>query len=158
MPTPISCSFGFHCPLGSAVPRPCVSGTYTNATGQSTCQKCPPGMYCEPLTWINGMLRNESIAYKPCPSGYYCPEETGSDWRPCPAGTYSNETALSEVSQCKSCESGYYCSGDLRTQADGLCDAGYYCKIGVFYIFYQSSTMVIQLTLGNSSTQKQRRI
>ena len=129
-PTPHTCDFGFHCPIGSSQPEPCIAGYYTNATGQSTCQKCPIGMYCLPLTWEQRIPQNESISYKPCPRGFYCPEQTGSNFRQCPAGTYSNETGLYDVTQCKACDAGQYCSGDLRTQTDGPCNAGYYCKIG----------------------------
>ena len=129
-PTPHTCDFGFHCPTGSPQPQPCIAGYYTNATGQSVCQKCPIGMYCLPLTWRQGIPQNESVTYKPCPRGFYCPEQTGSNYIPCPAGTYSNETGLYDVMQCKSCDPGQYCSGDLRTKTDGPCAAGYYCKIG----------------------------
>ena len=120
-PTSHTCDFGFHCPTGSPQPQPCIAGYYTNATGQSVCQKCPIGMYCLPLTWRQGIPQNESVTYKPCPRGFYCPEQTGSNYIPCPAGTYSNETGLYDVIQCKSCDPGQYCSGDLRTKTDGPC-------------------------------------
>lgn len=76
------------------------------------------------------MLINESVAYKPCPRGYYCPAQTGADWKPCPAGTYSNETSLFDASQCTDCPPGEFCAGDLRTRSNGQCEAGYYCRIG----------------------------
>lgn len=129
-PSPITCPFGFHCPMNSAEPQSCDSGFYTNTTGQSSCLKCPPGFYCLPVTWREDILVNESITYKPCPRGYYCPEKTGSNWKPCPPGTFSNDTSLSDVSQCVSCPEGEYCAGDLRTQTNGPCAPGYYCLSG----------------------------
>ena len=157
-PAPITCPFGFHCPNTSSIPLPCTSGFYTNATGQSTCQPCPQGLYCLPLTWKEGMLLNESIAYKPCPRGYYCPKQTGSNWIPCPAGTFSNRTSLYDVSECESCSEGEYCAGDLRIQPNGLCSEGYYCRIGKILVsrnFFTFESLKTYKHCGIKNFQKQ---
>lgn len=130
VPVPYICPLGFHCPTESSQPKPCTSGFYTNATGQSICSICPAGFHCLPITWKGTSLANESIGYKTCPPGYYCPIQTGSNWKPCPAGTYSNSSGLFEASQCVSCPGGDYCAGDLLTKPTGSCNAGYYCTIG----------------------------
>ena len=129
-PYPITCPSGWQCPLGARLPQPCLPGFYTNTSGQSSCLVCPAGFYCLPLVWKENLPPNETIGYKKCPPGYYCPSQTGSNWKPCPAGTYSNSTGLSEVAQCVSCSPGEYCVGDLLTRSNGICDPGYYCRIG----------------------------
>ena len=129
------CPVGFHCPVGSATPQPCKSGFYTNSTEASVCLSCPAGFYCTPLVWSTNITLTDSISYHACPRGYYCPIETGSNWKKCPAGKYSNETGLSDVLQCQDCPPGHFCDGILLTQPKNMCDEGFYCKIGEFTIF-----------------------
>ena len=51
-PTIYPCPQGYYCPIGTAhaYENPCPEGTYNNLTLQqnsSSCELCPPGMYCE---------------------------------------------------------------------------------------------------------------
>ena len=124
-PTMYLCEAGFVCPEGSSAPLSCSSGTFTNQTGQSSCQQCPPGFYCLPIDIIN-----VTLAYQPCPAGYYCPAGTGINWKSCPLGTYSNISGLSEETECTPCPGGYYCSGLHSVAPTGLCSVGHYCNIG----------------------------
>ena len=68
-PTDFMCPTGMHCPNGSAIYLECVAGTFTNYSGASECDICPEGWYCTPV-----QPENASLAYQPCPTGYYCPE------------------------------------------------------------------------------------
>ena len=66
-----------------------------------------------------------------CPEGYYCPAGTGVDWQPCPVGTFSNQTGLSQDSQCLPCTGGQYCGQLALTAPSAPCDSGYYCEYGL---------------------------
>lgn len=85
-PTPYNCPPGFQCPEGSAQPKPCPPGTFTNFTSASKCEVCPDGYFCLPLSWTEIPAKNISKGYHLCLSGFYCPEGTGNDLRPCRAG------------------------------------------------------------------------
>ena len=128
IPAPITCPKGYHCPTGSPYPQPCINGYYTNSTGASSCLVCPDGFSCLPLNFTNSNASD--VGYHDCPRGFYCPAGTGSDMKKCPSGTYSNETRLYVVNQCKDCDPGMYCDGNLLVKTNGPCGAGYYCKIG----------------------------
>lgn len=126
VPDPVECPIGFHCPTGSALPKPCSAGTFTNSTGRGSCDPCPDGFYCFPLE----LARNESIGFRICPRGFYCPEGTGLDWQSCPAGTYSDDLGLHKEKQCKDCDGGKFCDGKNLTSPTDFCAPGYFCTIG----------------------------
>ena len=113
---------------GSKTPKECESGKYTNASRQEVCQLCPMGYYCTPL---NRSVDNPYSGYKPCPRGYFCPTQTGLDWKSCPRGTFSNNTGLYNESQCADCPAGKYCGEENITTFTGDCHGGYYCTNGV---------------------------
>ena len=46
----------------------------------------------------------------------------------CPIGTFSNETGLTDESECTDCSPGMYCDTPGLTQPAGPCTAGHYCK------------------------------
>lgn len=46
-PRDFSCPAGFFCEAGDAAPRLCLSGTYQDEQGQSTCKLCEPGYFCD---------------------------------------------------------------------------------------------------------------
>ena len=43
--TQVICPIGRHCPEGSAVPKACVDGTYTDYDGALLCKVCPEGSF-----------------------------------------------------------------------------------------------------------------
>ena len=78
------CPEGSYCPQGTGRPKGCEPGTFTNQTGQSSCQPCCVGYYCD---------GNSSVCDKPCPPGYYCPEGTKYARQfPCPRGYFNNKS------------------------------------------------------------------
>lgn len=138
---PFECRIGFHCPLGSSLPKPCPAGSFANSSGRDKCDPCPEGFYCFPLE----LAGNESIGYRICPRGYYCPEGTGLDWRSCPAGTYSDRFGLYMEKQCMDCDPGKYCDGRNLTSPTDLCAPGYYCTIGKRFMF--RNILVVDLVI-----------
>ena len=122
------CPPGFHCPQGSSAPMECPAGTYTNTSGSVVCDFCEEGYFCIPIR-LDGPTDNRF----PCPAGYYCSEQTGTDWSPCPRGTYSNDVGLSRASQCLPCPAGMYCSEPGAIEPTGLCNAGFFCTSGIVY-------------------------
>ena len=116
------CPRGLHCPEGSAEPKPCSPGTFTNSTGQAVCTTCPDGFYCVPVE-----VGYTGDPYEICPQGFYCPAGTGANWISCPVGTYSNQFGLFEEKQCTPCDSSMYCDKEGQTNVTGPCNPGYYC-------------------------------
>jgi hypothetical protein len=58
------CPVSRYCPAKTAIPPPCVNGTYGATTGlvaQGNCTVCPPGHYC-----TNGLIQGK------CQAGYFC--------------------------------------------------------------------------------------
>lgn len=100
----------WHRPSPATVPLTCPSGAYQDQPGQSACQVCSAGQYCDrdekcafstAVTSGNGTgtcpVACPAAAYlafgnytreRPCPAGYYCPAGTNFSQRyPCPVGT-----------------------------------------------------------------------
>ena len=83
------CPKGSYCLEGTGHPKGCEPGTFTNQTGQSVCQSCCVGYYCD---------GNSSQCDKPCPPGYYCPEGTKyAEQFPCPQGYFNNKSRSVDV-------------------------------------------------------------
>jgi hypothetical protein len=92
---PVLCPIGSFCPLSSANPTPCPTGTFsavagaatnatctpcaagffTSATGSSSCKQCPGGHICPAGT--------SSWARLNCGRGNFCPDGSGAP-TPCP--------------------------------------------------------------------------
>lgn len=66
--SPRLCSVGHYCPQHSAAPVICPSGWFQENVGQSSCELCPGGYYCDNSYGV--VLINDTIK---CPEGYYCP-------------------------------------------------------------------------------------
>ncbi|EDV25654.1 uncharacterized protein TRIADDRAFT_55968 [Trichoplax adhaerens] len=113
------CSAGHYCPNGTAVEKACLPGTYTTQTQAYECLACPSGKYC-----VDGLVPAD------CPEGFFCPSNTGYNWKSCPTGTFSNQRGLLNDSQCESCTAGNYCDKLNATAPSGSCDSGYFCKSG----------------------------
>lgn len=65
---PRLCSVGHYCPEHSAAPVICPSGWFQENQGQSSCDLCPAGYYCDNSYGV--VLINDTIK---CPEGHYCP-------------------------------------------------------------------------------------
>lgn len=113
------CPVGHYCPIGTAQPKLCSPGFYTDTELNAVCLICPAGKYC-----TNGSNPQD------CPPGYYCPAGTGQNWQGCPSGTFSNDVGLKNETQCTQCTPGYYCANMNLTAPSGFCNAGFFCKSG----------------------------
>ena len=65
----------------------------------------------------------------PCPTGYYCPQQT-EDPIPCPNGTYRDVIRGEKLSDCIACKLGSYCGSTNLSDVSGPCDPGFYCIRG----------------------------
>lgn len=114
-PSEYTCEVGYYCPTGSVEQILCADGTYTSATGQSSCTSCPAGKVC-----------SDNNAEEDCPLGYYC--ETGDKKVPCPLGYYGEAAGTDNVADgCQPCPAGYACNEQGLSAATTKCDGGYYC-------------------------------
>ena len=140
-PTEVICPAGKKCLAGAGNYTNCDPGSYTLIPGQSNCEICPAGAYCDPdEVVINEIEWEKAITYKPCPVAHYCPEGTRSigDAKPCPVGTYSEQSFLGEdislktfglkkAIECTPCPPGYFCPSPATTEPE-KCGDGYYCQ------------------------------
>ena len=85
-----SCPKGYQCP-GGTTKIACTAGTYTNATGKTSCTTCAAGTY-------NSGSGNTGCTT--CESGYYC--SGGASRVVCPKNTFS----LMGQSSCTACYTG----------------------------------------------------
>ena len=124
------CEIGHYCPGDVANQIPCEAGKWALSFGQSSCDDCPAGMFCD------------GTGYLPCPVGKYCgiAETNPTD---CPAGTYSQSNfitfddssgqsfnfGLKSASECTPCPGGQYCIGGSNPPES--CADGEYCQFGV---------------------------
>ena len=68
-------------------------------------QICPTGYYCDNRQSPVVLFKNST-----CPVGHYCPEGTKVAYEnKCPQGTFSNETGLTNITECTPCPGGFYC-------------------------------------------------
>ncbi|XP_049323141.1 zonadhesin isoform X1 [Astyanax mexicanus] len=111
------CRAGHYCEEGSISDRACPVGSYQPLEGLQRCEVCPAGFFCPAEGMINPV---------PCRPGFYCPAGAANQ-QPCPAGTYSNQSGLTESSECTQCSPGSYCSGTGNTSPSGPCSAGFLC-------------------------------
>ena len=92
----------------------------TQASRQSSCTPCLPGLYCPD----RGLILGET-----CPQGSYCPSGSAVPTS-CPRGTFSNTEGLFNASSCDFCIPGSYCIAENLTAPSGFCYPGYYCLAG----------------------------
>lgn len=116
-----ACPIGHFCTVGTSIPIPCESGTYSNSTGFSVCLTCPPGHFCHLSSTTQPAI---------CLAGFYCPGGNSLDYSSCPISTLGTREGLADESQCISCPAGYYCNSDALTTPSGPCDPGYFCSSG----------------------------
>ncbi|XP_077105722.1 uncharacterized protein LOC143764221 isoform X2 [Ranitomeya variabilis] len=135
------CPSGYYCPVGSVVPHPCPSGSYSNSSGNvgpEACELCEPGYFCDRpgLAAPNGpcvegyYCTRASVSPHPaevassggpCPAGHFCPQGSHIP-HPCPAGTFSQYL---RHSSCTACPEGFYCPEQSTNTS--TCPEGYYC-------------------------------
>lgn len=123
-PAAFMCPAGTFCRTGFPLPQQCPPGTFTNATGQKECQKCPKGKVCEPFV---GPVTNP----RPCPSGFFCPAGTKRRFQyRCPVGTYGSDKEPVTAKDCRQCLAGYGCTATGLPSPLRPCLAGFYCEKG----------------------------
>jgi hypothetical protein len=82
----------------------CPLGEYQPNFGQSTCEACAIGGYCNVANSNNG-------GFIPCPAGTFNNETRKSDesaCTKCPVGTYSSELGASAMDECLPCPPGTF--------------------------------------------------
>lgn len=92
-------------PVDDDVPNACAPGILgsSESAHQSSAEckrRCPPGMFCPDAATVVAQL---------CPAGSFCPEGSAFP-QPCRKGSFSNNTALSQRSQCQMCPPGSSCA------------------------------------------------
>ena len=136
---PILCPAGHVCPAGTAVPLPCLSGTFSDVSGvtsQASCEPCPPGHACPP----------GATAPAACTPGSVATTASLGECDPCPAGTYQDRSG---ATSCRACTVGSYCvqgtatpvacppglmqplQGASTIDACNPCPAGAWCTAGL---------------------------
>jgi len=108
--------------LGTSIPFPCPSGTYSNGTGlekPEDCIACRPGYYCDSVGLIEPKGQCDEGYYcpegqnvsnpVPCPVGQHCPKGSAEP-QDCPAGRVAESSASAD---CAVCPEGYYCLPEL---------------------------------------------
>ncbi|XP_026534414.1 neurogenic locus notch homolog protein 4-like [Notechis scutatus] len=136
------CPAGHFCPLSSNRPTPCPKGTFLPLPGmlsQNACLPCPGGSFCqgEGLAAISGRcqagfycdLSSSRPDQNLCPPGFYCPQGTGTPV-PCLPGTINPHSGKWDITDCKLCPAGNFCSGAGKTAPEGSCSPGFYCPPG----------------------------
>lgn len=116
------CTEGRYCTLGTSIPFPCPSGTYSNGTGlkkPEDCIDCRPGYYCDSVGLIEPKGQCDESYYCPkgqnvsnpipCPIGQHCPIGSAEPQH-CPAGRLAESPASAD---CAVCPEGYYCLPQL---------------------------------------------
>ena len=92
------CDAGHYCPVGTSVPRPCLAGTFSNATNLTAAGECTdtsPGYFAT----------TGSTEQTPCREGSFAAEERSATCQLCTEGSYQNETG---ATSCIDCEPGSY--------------------------------------------------
>ena len=142
IPLAIPCDIGHYCPgTGNAHPKECFPGSYSPATGRSTCVLCEVGRQCpgwgmsEPELCQAGFVCDiEGIATptKLCPGGYVCEEGTSTDKpyisltlgvgpKPCPPGSACPSGTAHNVT------GSWLPSFELGRIAPQPCSEGFHC-------------------------------
>jgi hypothetical protein len=137
---PAPCPAGHYCSIGSSYPTPCATGTYQITTGQSSCDACPAGKYCDETA----IALTSQMDAKDCYEGHFCsggtkvhkPIRTTHSGNTCSSGKYCPTGTTTELP----CPVGYY---DKRKGSPlcMICPAGYYCPIGATEPLLCPSTM-----------------
>ncbi|KAJ6252872.1 insulin-like growth factor binding protein [Anaeramoeba flamelloides] len=119
-----NCNIGSHQPLkGQSSCELCQEGTYQNQTGQTNCPNCRAGSY-SPNTNMTSCVE--------CSKGSYGDTEGETSFdtacKKCPLGTWSDQTGLTDESECTNCTKGFYNAkfGSTTIESCYPCPAGTY--------------------------------
>ncbi|CAG5098823.1 Oidioi.mRNA.OKI2018_I69.XSR.g16008.t1.cds [Oikopleura dioica] len=82
---------------------------------QIQAMKCPRGCYCSPGTGYGVTDNYNSQLTYGFINNFYS-DYTLKEPQGCPPGTYNDEEGIGRVSDCKSCEPGYYCDGAIKDE------------------------------------------
>ncbi|XP_070551431.1 multiple epidermal growth factor-like domains protein 6 [Ptychodera flava] len=148
---PERCPAGYYCPEGTGwVWQSCPPGRFSDRDGlanETECQTCSAGMYCAHpnATGPSGYCDPGYFCVEGsdtptpdgahrgtagiCPEGHYCTLGTSTP-EGCKRGTFSNNTKLTNETECTSCLYGKYCGSEGLTQPTGDCYGGFYCLRG----------------------------
>eukprot|EP00899_Mesostigma_viride_P002916 jgi/Mesvir1/12625/Mv09322-RA.1 len=107
---------GTYSTLGSVLPIPCPSGTFSPDPGATACSDCPQGTYsgqrssecqpCPPGTLSLQSRATSPSACAPCPTGTYSSSYAANACTPCGLGTASAALGASSPSACAACAAG----------------------------------------------------
>lgn len=122
--TPISCSQGYFCPLGTYSEKQYSmnAGFYigSNAVSEKDATECDIGYAC---------LAGSAVQNTVCPIGFFCLSGTPMVYYfACPPGTYNTATTGTSPASCTACPAGSSCM--TGSSAVSPCGQGFYCPAG----------------------------
>ena len=118
-----TCTAGSYCKQGASAALPCLSGSYSSASGlgeASLCTDCPKGSACSTGSTAHVLCAPGTFATAAqsscteCAAGYACPFSDENVSIPCASGTFS----IGGADACTDCPAGFACSG-VATSAGG---------------------------------------
>ena len=101
---------------------PCISGTFSDVWGASSCISCPVGKYSS----VVGANTPEVCAV--CLEGLYSDVPGSSACAGCPAGTFSSVKEANTSDVCSSCTAGTY-SSSASASSSSVCEI---CSVGAY--------------------------
>jgi len=125
-----ACAWGSTCSYQCTA---CTAGTFSPASGRSSCDSCPTGHY-QHQSGQTGCIACSAGSYSSafgsthcsvCNAGHYAQSSGHSSCNACPKGTFQD---LQGQSGCKSCSLGSYASGFASTQCS-ICGIGSYSDV-----------------------------
>ena len=135
----VTCPSGTACSVGTAVPKDCLPGSFSNSSGQESCFLCPEGQFQD-------MYRQTDC--KACPRGFYC-KEGSSTPVPCPGGTSSNVVGLSSHKLCTPVPRGKW--APLGSAIPDTCPrTGFYCPGASYDPVHGGAKPIIQPVGGST--------
>ena len=139
----VICPSGTSCSVGSMEPKPCLPGSFANATKAETCSLCFAGEYQD---------ERGQTGCKPCIRGFYCAEGAATPV-PCPSGSTSNGTSVSSVQSCAPVPPGFW--APTGTALPKPCPtSGFYCPGAVLDVQTGGSEPII-IPVGGSTTTEE---
>ena len=129
---------GYHTIVGQGAQIPCIPGTFTAATGQTSCTSCTPGKSCD---------TSHLDPPNDCTTGHFCPDGTIQPFY-CREGTFRATIGATALADCTPCTGGNYCTGLGLIAITNTCDAGFYCTAGAFHPKPAYTSATVAATFG----------